>query len=72
MRNQQRKNSDWATPTDFTWEHVKVEVLMDIRGELQQLNRLLACQNFLNIPATLRSIDRKLAKRRKPKKPASV
>lgn len=42
-------------------------VLMDIRDELQILNRLLGCQNFTGVPATLRKIVRNTTKRkRKP------
>ena len=33
-----------------------VAVLQDIRAELQQLNALLSCRNFTEIPATLREI----------------
>lgn len=35
-------------------------VLMDIRDELKDLNRILHCQNFLEIPHTLRGIRKKL------------
>lgn len=34
----------------------QLAVLMDIRDELQALNRLLNCYNFTNIPLTLREI----------------
>jgi hypothetical protein len=37
-----------------------VAVLMDIRDEMKELNALLHCHNFTGIPATLRSIRRKL------------
>lgn len=40
-----------------TWERVQIAVLMDVRRELQTLNRLLACPNFISIPATLRQIQ---------------
>jgi hypothetical protein len=44
-------------------------VLMDIRGELQKLNRVLHCTNFLDIPFKLDWISKKLTKkRRKPAK----
>lgn len=67
---------DWALATNdkgqiADWHMVKVAVLMDIREELRTLNRLLACPNFIQIPATLRSISRKLpAKRRRATKAA--
>lgn len=44
-------------------------LLLDIRDELQRLNALLHCQNFVGIPAELRAIRAKLpAKKRKPRK----
>jgi hypothetical protein len=62
------KNAEWNVPEKpMTWVEVNTAILMDIRDELQQLNRLLACPNFIGIPRTLRAIDRKLAKKRKPK-----
>lgn len=69
MARANRKNGQWETPegADFRWAHVQVEVLMDIRDELQRLNALLHCHNFIGIPATLRSISRKLAKPRAKK-----
>lgn len=67
MRNQSRINGDWTTPKDgFTWEHAGIEVLMDIRGELQRLNALLHCHNFVRIPHVLDKIESN-TKRRKPK-----
>lgn len=63
-RRSGRINVDWETPqTPFHWEHVAIEVLMDVRNELQLLNRLLNCPNFTNMPRTLRTIDRRLARR---------
>jgi hypothetical protein len=50
-----------------TWEQAQVAVLMDIRDELKRLNGLLACPNFIGIPATLRSIDRKVTKPKRRK-----
>jgi hypothetical protein len=42
---------------------------MDIREELQRLNRLLHCQNFTAIPSELRKIARNTAKPKpKPKR----
>jgi hypothetical protein len=48
-----------------TWERVQIAVMMDIRRELQSLNRLLACPNFTGIPETLRQIKRNTTKPRK-------
>lgn len=40
----------------------QIAALMDIRDELKQLNKLLGCRNFTNIPATLRAIQRNTKK----------
>lgn len=61
MRRSNRINQDWATPDHLLWEHVAIEVLMDIRQErqeLQKLNHLLHCSNFLAIPRRLQAIDK--------------
>lgn len=42
-----------------------VAVLMDIRDELQRLNRVFACPNFLDVPRSLRRIAKNTAKPRK-------
>lgn len=62
MRTPSRTDNEWDTSkvSPFTWEHVAVEVLMDIRQELRNMNCLLNCKNFTEIPTTLRSINRKL------------
>lgn len=61
------RNAQWDLPTagDIgeptmikAWEYVPIAVLMDIRDELQTLNRLLGCRNFTGIPAVLRAIQR--------------
>lgn len=40
------------------WTEVQCAILMDIRDELKQLNALLNCRNFTQIPATLRGLRR--------------
>lgn len=74
MRKPIRTNVEWKTPdgTNFRWEHVAIEVLMDIRSELQKLNRLLHCPNFQSIPRKLTRISANTAKpkKAKPKKGA--
>lgn len=60
-------NSNWELPESVTWEQASLAVLMDIRGELQNLNRLLHCANFLGIPHKLDQIRRNTAKPRKRK-----
>lgn len=62
-----RANVTWEIPQNFTWEHVQVELLMDIRQELRELNALLHCSNFTGIPTTLRCISRKIPSRRNKK-----
>lgn len=58
------KNAQWKIPNDnsgdVTWDGCKLAVLMDIRDELQRLNNLLRCTNFLAIPRKLDLIARKL------------
>lgn len=66
------KNIEWDLPQNqtgqiATWDAVRVAVLMDIRNELQTLNRLLGCYNFIRIPTVLDNIN---ANTRKPKRKA--
>jgi len=68
MSDKRRKNVDWDIGDDLTWDKVKLAVLMDIRDELQTLNRLLGCSNFVNIPNVLIAIKANTAK---PKRKAS-
>lgn len=67
-RRSNRVNVEWETPESLDWEQAGVEVLMDIRAELQKLNGLLHCSNFIGIPSTLRGIERKLPRTPKVKK----
>ena len=59
---------DGTTPT---WERAGIAVLMDIRQELQQLNRLLSCPSFCEIPRTLRKIRENTQKTRRRQKQGS-
>jgi len=73
MDDTRHRNREWALPTNQTgapetWQAVEIAVLMDVREELQNLNRLLRCPNFLEIPDTLRGIRRNTAKKSKSKK----
>lgn len=45
----------------------ELSVLMDIRRELQKLNNLLGCDNFIRIPRILTRISANTSKRRKRK-----
>jgi hypothetical protein len=49
------------------WEYVPIALLMDIRDELQTLNQLLNCQNFLDMPGQLRKIAANTTKKRRSK-----
>lgn len=64
-------NIDWnlpeGTPT-HQWSSIHAALLMDLRDELQRLNRLLQCSNFQNIPRTLRAIQRNTTKRKYTRK----
>jgi hypothetical protein len=44
-----------------SWESIHAAILMDIRDELQSLNRLLHCQNFIGLPHDLRQLNRRMA-----------
>lgn len=66
--DQRRKGEQWTpgkSDGTITWERVDTALLMDIRDELQTLNKLLACRNFTGIPATLRAIQRNTKKDQK-------
>lgn len=59
--DKRHKNGNWQLPTNDsgviqTWDAVHTAVLMDIRDELKQLNRVFACPNFQGIPQVLRRI----------------
>ena len=65
------KNSQWDIPDDqsgYVWGGAQLAVLMDIRDELQTLNRLLGCQRFLDIPYLLRDIKRNTTKPKRSKR----
>ena len=71
MTDKRKKNVAWEVADETgkvaTWDCVQVAVLMDIRDELQRLNRLLHCSNFTDIPMILRRVEKNTTKR-KPKK----
>lgn len=48
-----------------SYEHAHLAVLMDLRDELKTLNRVFACQNFLDVPALLRAIKKNTTKKRR-------
>lgn len=57
------KDVEWDLATDINANgnpeglaRRQVAVLMDIRDELQTLNALLGCRNFVEVPSILRTI----------------
>lgn len=60
MADRRRKNVEWNIADENggipTWDRVGIAVLMDIRDELQRLNSLLHCGNFIGIPHELRQL----------------
>lgn len=67
-RRPHRINVEWQTAPDLeangqALERMTLETLMDIRAELRQLNSFLNCRNFVGIPATLRTISKKLTQK---------
>lgn len=71
MSDTRHKNVGWNLPErTSTYDQAQLAVLMDIRDELQELNALFRCHNFLQIPAVLRDIRRNTC-RKKKKVPAS-
>jgi len=61
--DRRKKNADWLVydKNGNCWQtaqygSIQVALLMDIRDELQKLNRVFECRNFLSIPDTLMSI----------------
>lgn len=65
------RNFQWNENPDakgnFSWNQATVSVLMDIREELQRLNSVLQCDNFLAIPSKLDRIAKNTRKKRKPR-----
>jgi hypothetical protein len=71
-RRPERVNNQWRTPEGkpgeaFTWEHVKVEVLQDIRSELTRIRQLLECGNIQRMFRTIERLDKRVAKHAKLK-----
>jgi hypothetical protein len=69
MTDTRHKNVRWTVHTNAegrtSYEGAQLAVLMDIRDELQTLNRLLGCANAVAIPEILRGIRRNTAKRKR-------
>ena len=66
-RRSDRVNVEWQTPdgsdtgNKFEWHHVRLEVLMDIRSELQRIRQLLECNNIQRMFRTIERLDRRAA-----------
>lgn len=58
-----QRDVTWTPPNE--WQYVHLQILMDIRDELQKLNGLLHCRNFTDIPVTLRGLRRDIKAARK-------
>lgn len=66
------KDFNWNLPQPepgrgHSWESIHAALLMDIRDELKELNRLLRCQETQRIPRYLRRIASNTAKPRAKK-----
>lgn len=74
MTDLRKRNANWTlnVPYDgkFSPDQAQLAVLMDIRDELQTLNRVFSCHNFQTIPRKLDRISANTyrAKRRRAKK----
>lgn len=65
MADTRHRNVDWTIHKNVvtgvvSWEGAQLAVLMDIRDELQALNRIIGCPNFVAVPQTLREIRDRL------------
>jgi len=62
------KDVEWSVEADrsnrVSWDQVQASILMDIRDELKQLNRIFSCPNFLAMPRDLRAIRLNTTKRK--------
>ncbi len=58
------KNESWDCTTDgrITTADAQLAVLMDIRDELQALNRTLSCRNVIGGMVALQRLDKRVAK----------
>ncbi len=70
------KNIEWSVPEltrnangsrTLASDSIQISLLLDIRDELKQLNRVFACHRFTGFPNTLDRIARNTAKPRQKK-----
>ena len=65
-----KKNTAWEIgPSNdrgqWTWDQIKVSLLMDLRDDLQELNRLLRCGNVAKMFRDLTAIRQNTNRRKK-------
>lgn len=72
MADTRRRNVNWTISSNadgtLPITSATLATLMDIRDELQRLNGLLQCRNFINIPRKLDAIRRNTTKKCKARK----
>jgi len=66
------KDVNWTLHEPVSWNDINAALLMDIRDELQRLNAVLHCPDFLDIPRQLRLIRQNITKPKKRAKLKSV
>ena len=73
------KDQNWSLPEGdiqasgqraHQWDSIQAAILMDIRDELKQMNRVLACPNFQRIPKYLRVLASRKRRTRKGGRPS--
>ena len=69
MSDRRQKNVNWQLNVDslgrVSNEDAHLAVLMDLREELQRLNQILMCPNFLAIPRKLDAICHNTKKKKR-------
>jgi hypothetical protein len=64
-----RKDVNWILPEGtLNIDQAQLAVLQDVREELRELNNLLRCPNFRNIPTLLAKIASNTTKPRRKRK----
>lgn len=61
MTDTRHQGANWSVGTAPSMDGAQLAVLMDLRDELQKLNRLLACDNFTRIPGDIKAVRRNVA-----------
>lgn len=58
LRNYRDALIAWDRRVPYTWDGLKLAVLLDIRDHLRSISTLLHCERFLAVPAHLAAIHR--------------